>query len=117
MPDEDAIDLRVHFSSPSELAPPQGNHRFNVIIEDQLVISNYDPSQDSALLPQPGRDKVVAREFWSLTVGADGLQIRTIPVPELNQTSGDSFELAIEVAPSTHSDVHTRKIVVKEFEP
>jgi hypothetical protein len=116
-PETDAIDLRIHFSSPSELAPAQGNHRFNVFLENEQILSSYDPSTDPALDPQPGRDKVVAREIWSRGVSADGLQVRSVPVPPQGQTNGDAFELAIEMSPTTHSDLHTRKIVVKEVQP
>jgi hypothetical protein len=114
---ESTYDLRIHLSSPSELAPPQGNHQFNVFLENEQVLFNYDPSADPALNPQPGRDKVVVREFWSRSVSAEGLQIRSVPVPPQGQTNGDSFELAIETAPTTHSDLHTRKIVVREVQP
>lgn len=94
----------------------QGDHEFNVFIQANLVTgpSPYDPSRDPALAPNFGRDKVVARAFWNRIVGASGLEIRSVPVPPQGAQAGDSFELAIEVVESTHSDVHTRKVVVDD---
>jgi hypothetical protein len=114
-------DLRIHFSSPTELAPAppvQDDYKFDFFIEGILELNDYVPASDPALDPSPGRDQVVAKEFWSRGVnGGDGLQMRSLPVPFMGGPDGDSFELAIEVAPTTHTDLHTKKVVVKEAQP
>ncbi len=106
-------DVRIHFSSPQELSPAGEDHAFDVFIQGSRVLEEYIPAEDPALAANPGRDQVVARGFWNRIVVTGGdLEIRSVPVPPPSGQAGDSFELAIEVAESTHSDIHTRKVVV-----